>query len=970
MTAVDEEFWGDGPPGGRERRRRRPGGADRGPSDPTDRDRRRPWWLGLDVWVGLAVAVACCVFVAVQLQPKYVVMHTTPNGGDLGAHVWWPAYLRDHLLPFHLTGWSPDFYNGFPAGTFYFPVPALLIVGLSTFLHYGVAFKIVVCLGAVLVPIAAWCFGRGIQAPEPTSAAMAVAATAFLFFTGDPGTTETAKTIAFNQRIMGGNLASTLAGEFSFTLAVALALFFLGALAWSLRTRAHLWLPAVLLAACLTSHLVVGIFAFLGALAVWSCSGAGRTLSRMAAIGAVGVLITAVWLFPLATAMRYTTNMRYGPLGLEAPDGQRFTDYLFPKYFFEYAHWEPYRWGAYVLIAIAVVTGVAFLRRSTFVLVILAALTGLTFRFWTDLGSHVWNLRVLSFWYISVHLLMAVGVAEVVRGVGWGVRRVLGGGRTGRSAGSGDPDAPPGPPPAPPAAPTVTDAPESPAGGAPDGPVDTEGLGIPSRWVWNEDDGDWTLVPLRREDLVLREPDSELDEVVAEILAEPVAGADPPARPGGGAPARSATASTGRGAASAVALVVTVALTVALAVGALVGIDHDKGFLPYWAKWNFSGYENTTNEVTGTYRAACTQAPGSDAAAADAVSPPDAAPPDGTAATTTTTPGLCTYDTTVAIAKQWPEYRRLMSTLGTLPPGRSLWEGGSDLDKFGTPDALMLIPYWTDGRIGSAEGLYYEASATTPYTFEAIAALVAPGLASNPVRGVPYRDQTNFSLGVSYLQAMGVRYFLARSGSTVAKAEADPRLTLVASTPDRDGVAPLGWSIFEVAGVRLVEGLSVEPVVATGVDPGPEGWEQEVAAPWWWFPDQLDAPVVADGPVTWSRAPGWRALGLARTPITPARVHHVTRTRDTISFSVDTPGRPVLVRESWFPNWKVEGAGGPYRTTPNYMVVVPTGHRVTLRYGATPADWAGRLGTLLGLAGLVALVVWGRRTRRRPGDDR
>ncbi len=76
------------------------------------------------------------------------------------------------------------------------------------------------------------------------------------------GTTDAAKAIAFNQRIMGGNLASTLAGEFSFTLAIAFALFFFGTLAMALRTRVGtLWLPAALLALCLMSHLMVGIFA-------------------------------------------------------------------------------------------------------------------------------------------------------------------------------------------------------------------------------------------------------------------------------------------------------------------------------------------------------------------------------------------------------------------------------------------------------------------------------------------------------------------------------------------------------------------------------------------------------------------------------------------------------------------------------------------------------------------------------------
>ena len=58
-----------------------------------------------------------------------------------------------------------------------------------------------------------------------------------------------------------------------------------------------------------------------------------------------------------------------------------------------------------------------------------------------------------------------------------------------------------------------------------------------------------------------------------------------------------------------------------------------------------------------------------------------------------------------------------------------------------------------------------------------------------------------------------------------------------------------------IAGAPLVEGLAYEPVVAEGVAPDPEGWEQEIAVPWWWFPDQLDQPVVASGPDGW-RCPG------------------------------------------------------------------------------------------------------------------
>ena len=52
----------------------------------------------------------------------------TPTGGDMGAHVWGPAFLRDHLLPnWQLNGWSMDWYAGLPVYRFYMVTPAIAI---------------------------------------------------------------------------------------------------------------------------------------------------------------------------------------------------------------------------------------------------------------------------------------------------------------------------------------------------------------------------------------------------------------------------------------------------------------------------------------------------------------------------------------------------------------------------------------------------------------------------------------------------------------------------------------------------------------------------------------------------------------------------------------------------------------------------------------------------------------------------
>ena len=84
-------------------------------------------------WVTLAVVGFSTLFVLWVVNPDGVLFsRSTPTGGDLGAHVWGPAFIRDELLPrFRLTGWTPDWYAGFPAFHFYMVVPMLMVVSTT-----------------------------------------------------------------------------------------------------------------------------------------------------------------------------------------------------------------------------------------------------------------------------------------------------------------------------------------------------------------------------------------------------------------------------------------------------------------------------------------------------------------------------------------------------------------------------------------------------------------------------------------------------------------------------------------------------------------------------------------------------------------------------------------------------------------------------------------------------------------------
>src|SRR4029077_8148065 len=139
----------------------------------------------------------------------------------------------------------------------------------------------------LMLPAAAYAFARGMRTPWPAPPAFAIVALGMLVQTRT----------AWN--IYGGNIASTLAGEYSFEIALAFALFALGALAYTLDTGKRPWLPTVLIAAAIMSHIVVAIFVGIAAVLLWLVRSPRRTWPIAVAVGAVGLALTAVWSVPL-----------------------------------------------------------------------------------------------------------------------------------------------------------------------------------------------------------------------------------------------------------------------------------------------------------------------------------------------------------------------------------------------------------------------------------------------------------------------------------------------------------------------------------------------------------------------------------------------------------------------------------------------------------------------------------------------
>ena len=785
-------------------------------------------------WTPLRVVDAILIFSVIyvtiwSLHPSLLVSNTLITGGDTGSHLALPAYLRTTGNLFDLTPWYPGWFAGMPAYTYYFVLPDFLATLASYVIGFAVAFKLATVLGSVLMPITAYAMGRLFRAPRPIPVALAMATLPFLF---DASFT-----------IDGGNLFSTMAGEYAFSLSLALALLTIGLFARGVREGRGYWVAGLSLSLTLAAHVLPWFYA-LGAVAVLVVfellqrRGHGdpndRDLVRgdfarpvrfavVAGLNSLG--FSAWWLFSFATTQSYSNSMGY-----TNDDVSTFHS------IFTYLGWfnassgasPPYGSGdRWVIILAAVAIVVAFVVRDRLGMV-LAVVTALSFgAFVFDPQSVIWNERLIPYWYISIHL--AAGWV-----VGYGAYRW---------------------------------AQRSPRF---------------ERWV-----------PSSRDSTSEIWASSEGHEPVPVLYEAPPRDPDRLFR-------RTFQATVAVGVLGLLSTVPALIPPVAKAMG----FNTSGNQVTNWAQYNYAGYQ---------------------AQAA------------------------------------WPEYHDIMTTMARVASrygcGRAMWEYNSSEGRFGTPEALMLLPYWTDNCVGSMEGLLFESSATTPYHFLDQSELSASP--SDAQVGLEYQG-LNVQEGVRHLQILGVKYYIAFTPSVVAEANADSQLRLVASTKawPSPGVT---WRIYLIKHSPMVQSLAYLPTVVSDVS-SRVNWL--AANQTWWLNEYTSGMYGADaGPVSWPRSHSISALSDAY-PQPSVTVTHVRVGLQSLSFHVDRVGVPMLVKISYFPRWHVTGASGPYRVSPNLMVVVPTQRDVSLTYGSTPALVVGNVVTdATVVAGAVVLWMWLKRRR-------
>lgn len=335
---------------------------------------------------GLAIVY---LFLLLLLNPLLLFSDVTTTGGDTGTHHYLAYYMEHHLLPDgQIRGWSPDWYAGFPIFFFYFPLPYILIALVDVVLPYNLSFNLVTVLGPLLLPAVTFWMLRRMAAPDPMPLLGAGAAAAFL--------------AQENYTIYGANLASTLAGEFSFSISFALTLVFYGLLTTALskpwKGEGRVWFvgAAAALASAALCHAIPAAFAGIAAIGIawrrWSVSsptGPRRFIIAFLAV-VVGFGLAAFWAFPLLANIGWTADMEWIP--------KRDLQLLAPL---EIAIAAP-------LVLLGAVW--ALVRRKPWATFFLFTLVVSAILFLVMPTGSIWNTRFLPFYYFSYMILAGVGI--------------------------------------------------------------------------------------------------------------------------------------------------------------------------------------------------------------------------------------------------------------------------------------------------------------------------------------------------------------------------------------------------------------------------------------------------------------------------------------------------------------------------------------------------------------------------------
>jgi len=307
-------------------------------------------------------------------------------------------------------------------------------------------------------------------------------------------------------------------------------------------------------------------------------------------------------------------------------------------------------------------------------------------------------------------------------------------------------------------------------------------------------------------------------------------------------------------------------------------------------------------------------------------------------------------------APGWPAFRAVNDAVTrTWADPRVAYEHNVAHNDAGTVRAFESLPLFAGAS--TLEGLYMQSTISSPFVFYIQSEISE--IPSCPL--LPYHcGRLNAARAAEHLGLFNVSDVITRTDRVSEALDASPRFVRSADVPP--------YRVYHLAEATgaYVEPLRYEPLVLEG-----PRWKDAFFA-WFKRPGSGDVPLVRAG-TTSGADRGWTHVAdlPARVPTVPLpEPVEVSSTLEpeTIRIHTSRPGHPLLVKVSYHPRWRVEGADAVRLASPSFMLIVPTQPDVTLVYGATGLD---RIATGTSAAAWLFVVVFsiGALVRRRHPPD-
>jgi len=241
-------------------------------------------------------------FLMVEFLPvKYIFWDTSTTGGDTIFHYIAARVMREDFLPnLKVTSWYQGNYAGFPLFTFYGPLPFLISSLLSLIINFNISFKITTLLGVFFTPLAVYILTKCLKLSNLACLISSVLSLLFVFNE--------------SYSMYGGNLLSTLAGEFGFSISLTLLIVFAGYIYKGIIEKKYSKFNAFLLFLVGFAHplpfvlaIVIQIFFLLPKFHSWSKI--KDNFYYLVKVNFVAFLLIAFWAIPMVLRMDYTTAL-------------------------------------------------------------------------------------------------------------------------------------------------------------------------------------------------------------------------------------------------------------------------------------------------------------------------------------------------------------------------------------------------------------------------------------------------------------------------------------------------------------------------------------------------------------------------------------------------------------------------------------------------------------------------------------